>query len=59
MGSDTVTVKLLTAVKGVALLPEKEWGMTSAPIRDADFSDLDKCFRCTTMYYAHYDSLVL
>ena len=37
------------AVKGVA---RKRTVMTSAPASD-------KCFGCSTMYYAHYDSTVI
>ena len=44
--------------QAVKVLPEKERVMTSAP-RDVDFSDSDKCFRCSTMYYVHYDSAVI
>lgn len=47
-----------TTVLWSRVLPEKERVMTSAP-SDADFSDSDKCFRCSTMYYAHYDSTVI
>ena len=51
---------VVVGVKQSRVLPGKEQVMMSVP-RDADFSDSDsdKCFRCSMMYYAHYDSTVI